>query len=65
MPFEVIRKPWILRVWKWNSDIVRGGSSTTATAKIGVFVSKVNGFQLLTIVKKASILDFAAVLDVI
>ena len=36
---------------------------TAATAKIGVFMSKVNGFQLLTIVAKASILDFVAVLD--
>ena len=41
----------------------RGGSRTTATPKMKRFVTKVNGFQSLTIITKRSILDVAAALD--
>ena len=65
--FQIIRKFNILMILggkKWNSGIIRGGFRAAATAKIGVFMSKVNGFQLLTIFAKASIIDFVVVLDV-
>ena len=42
--------------------ITRGGTSTAATSKMERFVIIVNGFQQLTITKKRSILDVAAVL---
>ena len=41
----------------------RGGPRTAATSKMERFVITVNGFQLLTIITKCSILDVAAVLD--
>ena len=41
----------------------RGGSKTAATSKMERLVIIVNGFQLLTIITKRSILDVAAVLD--
>ena len=43
--------------------VTRGGSRTTATSKMELFVIIVNGFQPLTIITKCSILDVAAVLD--
>ena len=58
---------------KWNNIISRnnyhvktfsrGGSRTSATSKMGDFVIIVNGFQLLTIITKRSILDVATGLD--
>ena len=41
----------------------RGGSRTAAISKMELFVIIVNGFQPLTVIKKCSILDIAAVLD--
>ena len=41
----------------------RGGSRTTTTSKMELFVTIVNGFQPLTVTIKCSILDVAAVLD--
>ena len=41
----------------------RGGSMAAAISKMERFVIIVNGFQLLTIITKRSILDVAAVLD--
>ena len=41
----------------------RGGSRTAATSKIEHFVIIVNGWKLLIIIIKCSILDVAAVLD--
>ena len=41
----------------------RGGSRTAARSKMERFVITVNGFQLLTIITKHSILDVAAALD--
>ena len=41
----------------------RGGSRAAATSKMEHFVIIVNGFQLLTIITKRSILDIAAALD--
>ena len=41
----------------------RGESRTAATSKMERCVIIVNGFQLLTIITKHSILDVAAVLD--
>ena len=67
IPFEIIRKFNISGISggkKWNSSIIRGGFRAAATAMIGVFMSKANGFQLLTVFTKASILDFVVVLDV-
>ena len=43
---------------------VRGGSRTNATSKMERFVIIINGFHLLIIITKLSILDVAAVLDV-
>ena len=43
--------------------VTRGGSRTTATSKMELFVIIVNGFQPLTIITKCSMLDVAAVLD--
>ena len=43
--------------------LTRGVSRTVATSKMERFVIIVNGFQLLTIITKRSILDVAAVLD--
>ena len=43
--------------------IGRGGSTAAVTSKIERFVIIVNGFQRLTIIKKCSILDAAAALD--
>ena len=42
---------------------IRGGSSAAATSKIEHFVIIVNGWKPLTIIKKSSTLDVAAVLD--
>ena len=51
----------------WNffiSEILcRGGSRAAATSKMECFVIVVNGFKLLTIITKHSILDVAAALD--
>ena len=41
----------------------RGGSRTAATSKMEQFVIIVNGWKLLIIIIKCSILDVAAVLD--
>ena len=41
----------------------RGGSRTAATSKMERLLIIVNGFQLLTIITKRSILDVVAVLD--
>ena len=41
----------------------RGGSRTAATSKMELFVITVNGWKLLTITTKSSILDVAAALD--
>ena len=41
----------------------RGGSRTSATTKVKLFVIIVNGFQALTIIIKSSTLDVAAALD--
>ena len=41
----------------------RGGSRAAATSKMECFVIIVNGFHLLTIITKKSILDVAAALD--
>ena len=41
----------------------RGGSRAAATSKMECFVIIVNGWKLLTIIIKHSILDVAAVLD--
>ena len=46
-----------------NGIVNRGGSRTAATSKNEHFVLIVSDFQPLTIIKKCSILDFAAVLD--
>ena len=43
--------------------LFRNGSRTAATSKMEHFVIIVNGWKLLTIITKNSILDFAAVLD--
>ena len=43
--------------------MVRGGSRTAATSSMERFVIIVNGFQLLTIITKRSILDVTTVLD--
>ena len=42
--------------------LIRGGSRTAATSKMEHFVITVNGWKLLTIITKGSILDDAAVL---
>ena len=46
-----------------DSNEITGGSRTTATSKMELCVIIVNGFQLLNIITKHSILDVAAVLD--
>ena len=46
-----------------NIDHIRGGSRTAATSKTELFVIIVNGLKPLTIIRKSSILDVAAVLD--
>ena len=43
--------------------LIRGGSRTAATSKMEFFVIIVNGFHLLTIFTKSSILGVAAILD--
>ena len=43
--------------------VVRDGSRAAAISKVECFVIIVNGFQLLTIITKYSILDVAAALD--
>ena len=45
------------------NTLIRGGSRTTATSKVQLFVIIFNGCQPLTIVTKSSTLDVAAVLD--
>ena len=45
------------------NTFTRIGSRTAATSKLERFVITANGFQLLTIITKRSILDVAAVLD--
>ena len=46
-----------------NYMAIRGGSRAAATSMMKCFVIIVNGFQLLTIITKCSILDNAAGLD--
>ena len=46
-----------------DKALARGESRTATTSKMKHFVIVVNGFQPLTIIKKYSILDVAAVLD--
>ena len=46
-----------------NLSLGRGGSRTAATSKMELFVIVVDGFLLLTIITKCSILSVAAVLD--
>ena len=48
---------------KNQKTTIRGGFRTAATSKMELLVITVNGFQLLTISTKCSILDVAAVLD--
>ena len=55
--FFTSKRSWF--VWK----ACRGGSRTAATSKMEHFVIIVNGFQLLTIITKSSIVNVAAVLD--
>ena len=43
--------------------IARGGSRAAAISRMELFVIIVNGFQLLTIITKRSILGVAAALD--
>ena len=49
--------------YEMHYPLLRGGSRTAATSKMEHFVIIVNGFQPLTIIRKSSILDDAAVLD--
>ena len=52
--------------WEWFEGkqlLTRGGSRTAAISKMELFVIIVNGFQLLTIITKCSILDVTAILD--
>ena len=58
--FEMIELNLFMKEFLLN--INRGGSRTTATSKMERFVIIVNGFQLLTIITKRSILDVVAVL---
>ena len=46
-----------------SSSKVKDGSRTAATSKMELFVIIVNGFKLLTIITRCSILDVVAVLD--
>ena len=46
-----------------EAERLRGGSRTAATSKMERFVIIVNGWKLLTIITKCSILDVAAALD--
>ena len=43
--------------------VFRGGSRTSATSKVELFVTIVNGIQSLIIITKSSTLDVAAVQD--
>ena len=43
--------------------VFRGGSRTSATSKVELFVIIVNVFQLLIIIRKSSTLDVGAVQD--
>ena len=43
--------------------IIRGGSRTAATSKVELFVIIVNDWKPLTIIRKSSTLDAAAVQD--
>ena len=55
--------PFLNKLGKSDLARFRGGSRTTATSKMEQFGIIVNGFQLLTIITKSSILDVAEVLD--
>ena len=46
-----------------DKDVTRGRSRASAISKMVSFVIIVNGFRLLTIIRKSSILDVAAALD--
>ena len=46
-----------------KNSILKGVSRNSATSKIELFVTSVNGFQPLTNVTKDSILDVTGVLD--
>ena len=50
------------QIGRVKNTVFSGGSRTTATSKMELFVVIVNGFQPLTIITKCSILDVAAVL---
>ena len=52
------------KLFKWfSNNQIRSGARTAATSKIECFAIIVNGWKLLTIITKHSILDVAAVLD--
>ena len=53
---------WIIIIISWIFNI-RSGYRTVATSKMEHFVQIVNGWKLLTIITKSSVLDVAAVLD--
>ena len=46
-----------------QKNLFRGGFRTAATPNMERFVIIINGFQLLTIITKSSILDVVAILD--
>ena len=66
---EVVLSFFILATSQQTSQLlsfpIRGGSRTTATSTMVHFVIIVNGFQPLTVIIKSSILDDAAVLDLL
>ena len=49
-------------IWS-KAKLSRGGSRTAVASKMKHYMIIVNGFQLLTIITKRSILDVAAALD--
>ena len=57
----------VLHVWRWKKKfwMKRGRSRTAATSKVELFAIIVNGFKPLNIITKCSILDVAAVLDLL
>ena len=56
------RYSWLTHTFN-KKVAIRGRSRTAATFQMELFVIIVNGFQPLTIIRKRSILDVAAVLD--
>ena len=61
MDWETCNK--LLALEQARSAIRRGGSRTSATSKMELFVIIVDSFQLLTIITKRFILDTATVVD--